>query len=287
MSTKPSLGRGLGALIPTKKTLTEQALPQQAFGAPIEIETSALRENPRQPREHFSAMEMEDLIGSIKEHGILQPLIVTKIANGYELIAGERRLRAARSLGFAKVPVIIRQADEQQKLELALIENIQRENLNPAEEAIGYRALLEEFNLTVDALSKRVGKSPSTVSNMIRLTDLPDDIFAALRSGQITKSHARTLLSEPDAQKQKALFAQILSGGLTVREIEARTSGLHRKAKVAGANQDPNIAAHEKRLREILGTKVAIAQRAGKGHITIEFYSKEELLHLLDVLSGR
>lgn len=286
MSTKPSLGRGLGALIPTKKTFTEQALPQQPQGAPIEIETSALRENPRQPREHFSAMEMEDLIGSIKEHGILQPLIVTKTPEGYELIAGERRLRAARSLGLPKVPVIIRQADEQQKLELALIENIQRENLNPAEEAIAYKALLEEFNLTVDALSKRVGKSPSGVSNMIRLTDLPDEMFAALRNGKITKSHARTLLSEPDAQKRKNLFDQILSGGLTVREMEARTSGLHRKAKVGSGAKDPNIAAHEKHLREILGTKVAIAERAGKGKITIEFYSKEELLHLLDVLSG-
>ncbi len=284
MTPKTSLGRGLGALIQPKKTFTEQALPQ-VHASILQIDPLLLKENPRQPREHFSAVDMEDLIGSIKEHGILQPLIVTKTLDGYELIAGERRLRAARSLGLKTVPAIVRQADEQQKLELALIENIQRADLNPAEEAIGYKALLEEFHLSLEALARRVGKSPSAVSNMMRLTDLPSAMFTALREGKLTKSHARTLLSERDPQKQQALFEAILSGKMTVREMEARTSGLQ-KARKTRALQDPNMLAHEKRLREMLGTKVLIREeRGGRGHIRIEYYSKEELSELLNRLS--
>ncbi|MFH1405224.1 MAG: ParB/RepB/Spo0J family partition protein [Patescibacteria group bacterium] len=284
MGGKTSLGRGLGALIPQRQSITEQIIPE-AQSVVIEIPIGSLQVNPRQPREHFSAGDMEDLISSIKEHGILQPLIVTKEGTGYELIAGERRFRASKTLGLKTVPVIVRKASEQQKLELALIENIQRENLNPAEEALAYKALVDEFNLRLDEVSVRVGKSVSAVSNMIRLNDLPEKMFKALRNGEISKSHARSLLSEPDPKKQDELFKAILKGGMTVREVEARTTGLHKKRKVS-ESKDPNIADHEKKLREIFGTKVDIQEKKGKGKITIEFYSKEEFFDLLDRLSG-
>ena len=285
---KPALGRGLGSLIPNapRPTMTEQVIPS-ARKEILDVPTEQIRENPRQPRAHFSPAELEDLIASIKQHGIMQPLIVTREGDGYELIAGERRLRASRALGLKTVPAIVREANEQEKLELALIENIQRQDLNAVEEAIAYKALVDEFGLTQDAVAVRVGKSRSAVANVIRLLDLSDDVIASLREGRITKSHARTLLAEPDLKKRHALFEAMLNGGMTVREVEARV-GAGQKSKVKGQNggKDPNIAAHESRLREILGTKVEIQEKGGKGKIAISFFSKEELLELLNRLSG-
>jgi ParB family chromosome partitioning protein len=302
MSAKSALGRGLGSLIPqggaVKKavdsptpakepaTMTEQIIPD-AKGMILEVSVDAIKENPRQPRYRFTQSDLEDLINSIKEHGILQPLVVTKAGSGYELIAGERRLRASRTIGLETVPVIVREADDQTKLELALIENIQRQDLNAVEEAIAYKALVDEFALTQEEVAKRVGKSRSTIANILRLLDLSDEILDALKEGQISKSHARTLLAEIDEVRRQQLFEQMLSGGVTVREAEARASqtGSRSGAKATG-RKDPNILAHEKRLREILGTKVDIKESGGKGKITIAFYSREELLELLDQLSG-
>jgi ParB family chromosome partitioning protein len=281
---RSALGRGLGSLIPQKQTITEQVIPE-ARSEILEIPVGKIKENPRQPRQHFSPSDLEDLINSVKEHGIIQPLIVTRDGDGFELVAGERRLRAARTLGFKTVPAIAREATEQQKLELALIENIQRQDLNAIEEALAYKALVEEFQLTQDQVGARVGKSRSEVTNILRLLDLPEDILLALRDRKITKSHARTLLAEPDAKKRKALFEAMLTGKMTVREAEARVGGLVAK-KSGGKPKDPNIAAHEKRLKEILGTKVDIQEKNGNGKIVISFYSKEELLELLDRLAG-
>lgn len=285
MNTRPALGKGLSSLIPHKQTFTEQVI-FSACKEILDIPVGDVRENPRQPRFHFSPSDLEDLIGSIKEHGILQPLVVTFSNGKYELIAGERRLRAARTLGLKTVPVIVRDATEQQKLELALIENIQRQDLNPVEEAIAYRALIDEFNLTQDAVAARVGKNRSTVANTVRLLDLPDIILDALKDGCISKSHARTLLAETDEKKQLTLFEQMLQGGVTVRQVEARVSGKgKRMARTQG--KDPNIAAHEKYLREILGTKVNITEANGKGKIEITFYSRPELMDLLEFLSEK
>lgn len=279
---KPALGRGLGSLIPHKQTLTEQVIPEARHEV-LDLDVGQIVENPRQPRTHFSPSELEDLISSIQEHGILQPLIVTRHGSGYELIAGERRLRAARTLGLKTVPAIVRDASEQQKLELALIENIQRQDLNAVEEAVAYRALIDEFNLTQDQVAKRVGKSRSNVANILRLLELPEEMLVALRDGRITKSHARTLLSQEDSTKQRALFAQMLEGGMSVHEAEARV--VSKKASKRGVTaKDPNVAAHEKRLREVLGTRVDISESGGKGKITIAFYSREEFLNLLDRL---
>lgn len=278
------LGRGLGSLIPQKRSLTEQVIPS-ARTEVLEVSVGDIHENPRQPRQHFSPAELEDLIGSIKEHGIILPLVVTRDSGEYELIAGERRLRAARTLGLKTVPVIVRKATDQQKLELALIENIQRQDLNAVEEAIAYRALVDEFNLTQQDVAKRVGKSRSNVANILRLLDLSPEILEALKDGRLTKSHGRTLLAEPDETKRDMLFAQMLKGGVTVREAEARVSSSVRRAP-SSTKKDPNLLAHEKKLREVLGTKVDIKESGGKGSISIAFYSREELLALLDQLSG-
>ncbi len=284
---KPALGRGLGSLIPNapRPTLTEQVIPESRREV-LDVPVDKIRENPRQPRAHFSPADLEDLIASIKQHGVMMPLVVTKQGDGYELIAGERRLRASRSLGLKTVPAIVREASEQEKLELALIENIQRQDLNAVEEAIAYKALVDEFGLTQDAVATRVGKSRSAVANILRLLDLPDDVLAALREGKITKSHARSLLSEDNAEKRRALFVSMLNGGMTVREVEARIGGKAPRPPGPQAKKDPNIAAHENKLREILGTKVEIQEKGGKGKISISFFSKEELLELLNRLSG-
>ncbi|MBI4437922.1 ParB/RepB/Spo0J family partition protein [Candidatus Uhrbacteria bacterium] len=285
MSAQSALGRGLGSLIPHKQTITEQVIPS-ARTEVLEVPVGDIHENPRQPRQHFSPADLEDLIGSIKEHGIMQPLVVTRDSGTFELIAGERRLRAARTLGLKTVPVIVRRATDQQKLELALIENIQRQDLNAVEEALAYRALTDEFNLTQEMVAKRVGKSRSNVANILRLLDLSPDMLAALRDGRLTKSHGRTLLAEPDEAKRELLFKQMLQGGVSVREAEARVAPSHRFKAKAAAKKDPNLLSHEKHLREVLGTKVEIKESGGKGAITIAFYSREELLGLLDQLSG-
>lgn len=267
-------------MIPMKQFASS---PTLSSGGGLEVPLSAIRVNPRQPRKHFSSSELEDLIASIKEHGIIQPLLVTETALGqYELIAGERRLRAAAMLGLKQVPVTVRSVNDQQKLELALIENIQRQDLNAMEEATAYQALIDEFGLTQDEVGKRVGKSRSVVANTLRLLDLSEEMRQAIVEEKISKSHARTLLAETDPAKREHLFHAMISGvGLSVRQAEARTSSSKKTSTV----KDPNIADHEKRLREILATKVEIQDRRGKGKIIMHYYSKEEFGNLLDRLA--
>lgn len=283
MIAKPALGRGLGSLIPQRQSLVTEVMPtvrQEVMEIPVE----RIQPNPRQPRTHFSASELEDLLNSIKEHGILMPLVLTKTVNGFELIAGERRLRAAKMLGLKTVPAVVRSATEQEKLELALIENIQRQELNALEEAFAYRALMDEFNLKQEEVAKRTGKSRSAIANTLRLLDLPGPMQVALREGKISKSHARTLLAENDPKKQQSLFEGMLRGEVTVRAAEFAVSA-HKRVAPGTRRIDPNLAAHEKRLEEILGTKVAIRERGGKGAITLHFYSKDDLLDLLHRLT--
>lgn len=283
MNNKPVLGRGLGSLIPTKK-VSEVVTSVVGHQEIKDIPVGEIVPNPHQPRRHFAAADLDDLISSIKEHGILQPLVVTFCDNQYELIAGERRWRAAKALGLKTVPVIVRDATKQQKIEWALIENLQRADLNPLEEALAFRALMDEFNFTQEEASVRVGKSRSAVANTLRLLELPEYIQDALKEGKITKSHARTLLSENDPAKQKELFETMLTGKVTVRSAEHAVAG-NRPKSVFGHRIDPNMVAHEKRLQEILGTKVEIRERSGKGTITMHFYSKEDLIELLARLS--
>jgi ParB family chromosome partitioning protein len=290
---KGGLGRGLGSLFspgggvapaPHPSFSPEPIHIADETGLKIrEVSPSDIVENPRQPRRHFKADELSELQASIKEHGILQPLVVSEISPGkYELIAGERRLRASRGLGLKKIPVVIRPLEEEQKkLELALIENIQRADLNPVEEAQAYKMLIQDFNLRQEDVAQKVGKSRPAVANALRLLELDEEMLEALVDGRLMRSHARTLLAEPDLTRRQELFQQMMTGGMTVREAEARAGSKNRVAK----GKDANISALEAELRESLGTKVSIEMQGAGGKIVIHFYSKEDLKHHIQKLS--
>ncbi len=284
MGNKTGLGRGLSSLIPDKNDqpdkVSDQSVEDNADSV-LEVAIDQVQHNPRQPRQNFSADDLEDLVSSIKQHGILQPLLVSTRDDGqYELIAGERRLRSAKEAGLKKVPVVIRSVNDQEKLELALIENIQRQDLNALEEAVAYKSLVDEFEMTQEEVARRVGKSRPTVTNTIRLLDLPEEMQDALREGKLSRSHGRTLLSESDREKQKKLFQAILGGGVTVRETEAR-AGNQQRAAQRQSRFKADIAAAEAQLQETLGTKVSIQEKNGRGKILIDFYSREELKKIL------
>lgn len=292
------LGRGLGSLIPqmTPPSHAVDEAPKSQLDE-VSVETAlstgmAMREvspdkivaNPYQPRKHFAPEDLADLSASIKEHGVMQPLTVTDKGDGtYELIAGERRLRASKLAGLEKVPVIVRNADDRQKLELAIIENVQRADLNPVEEAIAYRALMQDFNLTQEQMAQRVGKSRPQIANTLRLLDLPSHILEALKEGKITRSHARTLLAQDNVDEQRELFNRMLSGGVTVREAEQTVRTHTRSPRQA---RDPNMEAIERELREKIGTKVEIKMNGpASGTVAIHFYSKDDLKALIDHLT--
>ena len=280
------LGRGLNSLIPSKKVIQAFSASEAPPGVRlVDVPVKNIRPNPRQPREDFGYQDLEDLINSIKEHGILQPLIVTKIdGENYELIAGERRYRAAKFLNLRTVPAIVRTVKDQEKLELALVENIQRKNLNPIEEAKAFHQLMQEFNLTQEEVAGRVGKSRPVVANTLRLMSLPGEIQQALRSGKIKESHARTLLGLPDERAQLKYFSKILKNEMTVRDTES----VVRKAK--GTRQpknNPTLAAKEEVLRGALGTKVEIKKRGERGTVIVHFYSEEELNNLVKKISKK
>lgn len=281
------LGRGLNSLIPPKKIL-------QAFNSDnetpagvrlLELPVASIKPNPKQPREDFGYQELEELINSIKEHGILQPLVVTKGEGGnYELIAGERRLRAATMLNLKTVPAIVRSARDQEKLELALIENIQRKDLNPIEEARAFRQLMDEFNLTQEEVAQRIGRSRPSVANTLRLLTLPEEIQKALRSGKLTGSHARVLLGLDSEKEQLKYFSKILKNEMTSRQAE----GAVRKARgLRTTKTNPVVSSKEEALRSALGTKVEIKKRGQGGQVVIYFYSEEEFGSLIKKLSKK
>lgn len=286
------LGRGLGALIPSaatekvehKKVSTES---QEDHGLRIIlVNPKEIKENPHQPRLYFAEEDLADLKTSIAEHGILQPLVVTRRSGGgYELIAGERRLRASRGLGLDVVPVIVRdEITEQKKLELALIENIQRAELNAVEEAKGYQALMELFDLTQQQVADRVGKSRSNIANTLRLLDLDAEVQIAISDGRISRSHARTLLAEKDPVKRKRLFEEMLKGDFTVRDAEEVA---YRGSSLKGVHEkDAALQTVENDLQEFLGTKVSVTMnKSGKGKVQISFYSKGDLKALLEKIA--
>lgn len=288
------LGRGLGALIPSKTVrpavevdLNETSVPAPApleSGTFLQVPVSLIVPNPKQPRRHFEHAALEDLVSSIKEHGIIEPLVVTRAGDGtYELVAGERRLRAAQIAGLETVPCVVRTATEQEKLELALIENVQRQDLNPIEEAIAYQRLMDEFGLTQDQVSAKVGKSRPQVANTVRLLQLPADIQQALVDRKISASNARTLLSLPTDQERRDLFQAMLAGNFTVRQAEARVPHPRR----ARAAADPNVQDAERRLRESLGHRVEIKRTPdGAGEIRIVFENDEDLRDLTNRLGA-
>ncbi|HJN84972.1 MAG TPA: ParB/RepB/Spo0J family partition protein [Patescibacteria group bacterium] len=286
MKKATGLGKGLGSLIPEKKAetvISASANPETTLGRVLEVSVDAIETNPRQPRTHFSPSHLEDLIASIKEYGIIQPLVVTQSDNGYQLIAGERRLRASKALGLETVPVVIRTATDQEKLVLALVENIQRHDLNPVEEARSYKALIDQFDLTQEDCAKKLGKSRSSIANTIRLLDLNDEMLEALSEGEITRSHARALLAQADPMLRNQMFLQMLSGDMTVREAEKLSTT--KKKKPVKLAKDPNIEAQERSLESIFGTKVRIEKKANDtGQVVLEFYSSDEYYTILDLL---
>lgn len=268
---KHGLGRGLDSLIPTS---IDEMGEEVKVNATDFIDVSLIDPNPHQPRQNFEEVALAELAGSIREYGILQPLLITPAEDRYQLIAGERRLRAAKIAGLKEVPVIIRTLDELSKLELALIENVQRENLNPIEAALSYKKLIDEFNLTQDEVARKVGKARSTVANTVRLLSLPAEIKIALSKGVISEGHARALLGIVDRDEQMALYQNMVNGKITVRQAESKS----KRSKNKGiAPKDPNFEAAEKRLEETLGSKVAIKNKSKGGQIVIEYYNFEDL----------
>jgi ParB family chromosome partitioning protein len=283
MPPRSGLGKGLDALIPTgqKTTSGESGIAQ--------VPVDAIQRNPRQPREKFDLEELENLASSIREHGVIQPLIVSPGKNEiYTLIAGERRLQAARKAGLKTVPVVIRHATDQQLLELALIENVQRADLNAIEEAEAYQHLAKEFKLSHETIANRVGKSRVAVTNTLRLLDASAPVKQALVDGRITEGHARAMLALTSAKAQENLLNQVMNLDLSVRQTEALAAKLSGKkpASKRRAGLSADLSDIEKRLLSKLGTRVSLKHnKDGKGRITIYYFSNEELDSLLEKLT--
>jgi ParB family transcriptional regulator, chromosome partitioning protein len=264
------------------------ALPPSPAGQNLtEIEVSRIKPNPWQPRKIFKEEYLQELANSIKEHGILQPLVVVPTPDGnYQIIVGERRWRASQLAGLTKIPVILRDAmEEQRKLELALIENIQRRNLDPIEEAQAYQQLIDEYNLTQEEVAKKVGKGRTTVTNMIRLLNLPLKIQRAIADDIISEGHGRAILGLMGLEKQLAMFDVVVNENLTVRQVEDRVREIMERPKQVKAqrpNLNPELQAIENELRGKLGTKVRVQKNGDAGRITIDFFSQEELSSFLD-----
>ena len=282
---KMALGKGLGALIPDMETLED--LPGDYFFCDIDL----IRPNRYQPRQGFAEEELAELRDSIREQGILQPLLVRKDENGYELIAGERRLRAARLAGLSQVPVVIKKISDSQLLEMSIVENIQRENFNPIEEADAYHRLIAEFNLTQDQAANRVGKSRSAVANFLRLRQLPDPIKDSIRKGSLSMGHARALLGIAAADQQLTTWRAVVARNLSVRQTEAlirRLKSEKRKPKVtAGTSEDRYFSDLAQDLSRHFGTKVLIRRSGQRGKVEIEFYSNDDLDRLIGLLRSR
>jgi len=280
-----SLGRGLGSLIPQKVNKVATTSAGDAVinvtsvddkGRVLELKPDQIGVNPMQPRKNFNEHQLNELVESIKQYGIIQPLIVTQKNGRYELIAGERRLRAAKILGLKAVPAIVRQADEQQKLELALVENLQREDLNSIETAIAYRKLIDEFNLSQEELAVRVSRSRPVITNTLRFLNLPEEIQNALIEGRITEGHAKIIVGLESEAKQMALYKKILLNKMTVEDAskETRVMGGTKMAriKINYADKDKEFA-----FRQFFGTKAEVKRKGKGGEIIIYFYSDEEL----------
>ena len=282
MVQRKALGKGLGALIPD--------LPEKLESRPegmLLVDLDAIRPNPLQPRRSFDQEKIEELAGSIRENGILQPLIVKKVRDGFELIAGERRWRAAQKAGLTKVPIIIKEVGDKSRLELSLIENIQREDLNVIEEADAYQKLIDEFGYTQDALGQRVGKSRTSITNTLRLLKLNRKIKDDLMHDKINMGHARAYLGLDSSAQQMEAHAQVVKKQLSVRQTERLVKRMKSGAQTPQsppAGSEHEFMLHE--LRKVLGTKVSIRQAGKRGKLIIEFYSPGELERIFELLTG-
>lgn len=294
--TKTSLGTGLSSLIPNKLNKNKTAntpLQKKSFAVSnsdevIKIPIENIVPNPNQPRYYFDGDNLKELSESIREHGVIQPVLVTKI-NGdkYELIAGERRLQASKLAELKEIPAIIRLATNQQKLELALVENIQRHNLNPVEEAKAYQKLGKEFSLTQEEIAKKTGKSRPAIANIVRLLDLPVEIQRGIIEGKITEGHARAILGLENSEKQRALYELILKNNMTVREVENKVKEItvHSHKRKVLKQVDPYLQDLEDEIQQKLGTRVKIKKQGVSGRIAIDFFSEEEFGKIVGLLN--
>ncbi len=280
MPKRKALGKGLSALIPDADEFDDR--DKQFFQCPVEV----IEPNPYQPRQTFSPHELEEMVRSVKEKGIITPLLVNKTETGYQLIAGERRWRAAQKAGLRRIPVVVREVTPTESLELALIENIHRKDLNPIEEAFAYAKLLEETRITQDVLAKRLGKDRSSITNLLRLLKLPVQIQQDVIDGHLSMGHARLLAGLKNSEDQWTLRNTIIKRGLSVRQSEAlaKRGKDSTNTREKGSTKDPYLQSLEDNLKRSLGTKVEIKKRGSKGSLVVHFYSDDELDRLLELL---
>lgn len=279
---KQALGKGLGALIQNSPTKTEGKTEKTEF-----VKISLIDLNPQQPRKDFDSVSLEELKASIKSNGLLQPLLVRRRDARYELVAGERRLRASRELGLTEVPVFVKEISDQASLEMALVENLQRKDLNVMEEARGYMKLMRDYELTQDQISEKIGKSRATVANCLRLLNLPQEIQEMIEKNLISFGHAKAILGIESPSEQVKLAKEIVSKGFSVRESEEKVQErkLPPLSRIRILRRDPMIRDVEERLGKSLSTKVSIKQGAKKGKIELEYYSLDDLERLIQILS--
>lgn len=292
--TSFGLGKGLDALMPEaeKEVGNDIKTRDEAVSGEMEIDVDKLLPNPHQPRTEFDKDALQELADSIKEHGVIQPVLAEKAEGGnYYIIAGERRTRAAKLAGLKKIPVRIQSFSEEKKLEVALIENIQREDLNALEEAIAYRKLMDMCGITQEEVARRVGKNRSTVTNALRLLKLPEDMQTSLANDEITAGHARALLSVTNPADQRILFARILGQDLSVRETERQAAELNgggkatvKKSNKPAVKKDPDISSLEERFIEALGTKVQLKGSLEKGVLQIDYFSRDDLDRIFQLI---
>lgn len=286
-SKRRGLGKGLEALIPT----AAKPVSAQVLSGALELPLDQIKPNPHQPRQFFDQDQLVDLANSIQEHGLIQPLVVTRMGEAYQIIAGERRWRASKLAGLSSVPVIIKETTPQQMLELAIIENIQRADLNPLEEAQAYVQLIEEFGLTQEVTAERVGRSRTAVTNKIRLLELTEATKSALIAGKISEGHARALLSLKKESDQLRILEKIVERGLTVRQTEALVRQVT-AGDPAPKPKRPSLTPHDKemlaRFESKLGTKIELSRsEENSGKLTIHFYSQEELQAIFSAILGQ
>ncbi|MDD5567035.1 MAG: ParB/RepB/Spo0J family partition protein [Patescibacteria group bacterium] len=280
MNKLQGLGRGLNALIPERADKAVSTRPIMGKKEVVDIPLEEISANPRQPRSKMDRHDLEDLVNSIKAHGIIQPVLVSPSKNGYQLIAGERRYQASKMLGLKTIPALIRTLRDNEKLEIALIENLQRENLNPLDRARAFQQLIDEFGLTQEEVSRKVGQSRSQITNTLRLLNLPQEVKEAIIGNTISEGHAKALLSLSSAEEQLKYLKRIIVHGLTVRQTEGQIRSVSVKAHRRKIGPEPEIRNLEEKLAGKLGTKVKITKQGSGGKIVIEYYSEEELRSL-------
>jgi ParB family transcriptional regulator, chromosome partitioning protein len=274
---KSGLGKGLGALIREN----EQDITSVAV---TELKITELEANQNQPRRFFEDQALQELSGSIKEHGVVQPIIVRKLDDNYQIVAGERRWRAARLAGLKTVPVVVKDYSNVQVMEIALIENLQRQDLNSIEEALAYKSLIEEHDMTQEEISEKIGKSRSAIANTLRLLNLPEEIRNMVVHGKISAGHARALLAVGDKKKQMEIAQKIIDQQLNVRDIEKLVLQKDKTKEKKENTKDVEIVELEEQLKKTFATKVSIVHKKNKGKIEIEYYSNDDLERILELL---